>query len=123
MSEHVLVVDDDPAFRGLLREVLMEEGFAVETAATGEEALDQVANDPPRVLVLDVELPRLDGWAVLRHIRAERDERRQVPVVLMSVGPYRRHAAAHAQAADYLAKPFDLDALVHSVERFTARQA
>jgi|SRR5581483_4717161 len=119
MSEHVLVVDDDSAFRDLLREVLAEEGFAVKTAATGEEALDQVASDPPRVLVLDVELPRLDGWAVLRRMR---EAQRHVPVVLMSVGPHRRYAAAHAQAADYLAKPFDLDDLVHRVERFTARQ-
>jgi DNA-binding response OmpR family regulator len=119
MSEHVLVVDDDPAFRGLLREVLVEEGFAVKSAATGEEALEQVAADPPGVLVLDIELPRLDGWAVLRRVQAGPHP---VPVVLMSVGPHRRHAAVHARAAGYLAKPFDLDDLVHRVECFTARQ-
>jgi two-component system, OmpR family, response regulator len=119
MAEHVLVVDDDPVFRGLLREVLTEEGFAVKTAATGEEALAQVASDPPGVLVLDIELPRLDGWAVLRRVQ---EGPHPVPVVLMSVGPHRRHAAAHAHAVDYLAKPFDLDDLVHNVARFTTRQ-
>jgi DNA-binding response OmpR family regulator len=119
MSQHVLIVDDDPALRGLLSEVLADDGFTVQSVATGEEALNQVATDPPGLLLLDADLPHLDGWTVLRRVR---EGQYPVPVVLMSVGPHRRRATARAQAAGYLAKPFELDDLIHSVERFARRQ-
>src|SRR4051794_19845046 len=66
----VLVVDDEATIRQALERALRLEGFAVETAAGGREALDAVARRPPAVIVLDVTMPDLDGVSVVRRLRA-----------------------------------------------------
>ncbi len=58
----VLIVDDEPNIRGFLRMALEDEGFSVETAANGKEALDKVRRRPPDAVLLDLLMPVLDGW-------------------------------------------------------------
>jgi DNA-binding response OmpR family regulator len=119
MSQHVLIVDDEPAIRSLLTEVLTEEGFAAADAANGREALEQIATDTPHLVLLDVQMPVLSGWDVLTALQ---DAQVHVPVVLMSAGVRVQQEAERQHAAGYLAKPFALADLIAVVERFTQRQ-
>jgi two-component system response regulator PrrA len=118
MSQQILVVDDDPHIRSVILDVLADEGFVVASAADGRDALAQIAAAAPALVLLDLQMPVLSGWDVLRALRASQA---RVPVVLMSAGVRVREEAARLQAAGYLAKPFALDDLVAVVERYTRR--
>ena len=115
----VLVVDDDPKIVTLVRTYLEREGFAVVTAADGRTALAAVAASQPRLIVLDLMLPELDGLALMRIVR----ERSEVPIVILSA----RGSAAdrvygiHEGADDYLVKPFSPAELVVRVKAVLRR--
>jgi two-component system response regulator MprA len=109
-GSRLLVVDDDPALARTLRRALGIEGYAVECAADGAEALHRLTNAHYDAVLLDVSLPRLDGLAVCRRMRERRDT---TPVLMLTaretVGD--RVAGLDAGADDYLVKPFALDEL------------
>jgi two-component system response regulator MprA len=109
-GSRLLVVDDDPALARTLRRALGIEGYAVECAADGAEALHRLTNARYDAVLLDVSLPRLDGLAVCRRMRERRDT---TPVLMLTaretVGD--RVAGLDAGADDYLVKPFALDEL------------
>ncbi|HZQ34291.1 MAG TPA: response regulator [Dehalococcoidia bacterium] len=113
---HVLIVDDEPTIRRLVQTVLELEGHKVTTADDGQQALDRVGEQPPDVLVLDVRLPGIDGWEVLRRLDALQLGTR---VVLLSAAPDIDLAAGDGATA-VLAKPFEIDHLVAAVDRLTA---
>src|SRR5688572_31530188 len=106
----VLVVDDEPAVRTALERALRLEGYDVELAADGAEALHRVSLHAPDSVVLDVLIPNLDGLWVCRRLRAADDH---TPVLMLtardSVGD--RVAGLDAGADDYLVKPFALEEL------------
>ena len=106
----LLVVDDDPALSRTLRRALGIEGYDVECAPDGAEALQRLADGHFDAVVLDVSMPRVDGLAVCRSMRARRD---RTPVLMLTardlVGD--RVAGLDAGADDYLVKPFALDEL------------
>ena len=106
----VLVVDDDPAVRTALERALRLEGYEVELAAGGDEALRRVALAPPDAIVLDVLMPELDGLAVCRRLREAADE---TPVLMLTArdGVADRVDGLDAGADDYLVKPFALEEL------------
>src|SRR5881296_2398056 len=99
----ILVVDDDPKILQLVRMYLEREGFAVATASDGLAALAAVREQPPRLMVLDLMLPALDGFAVLRAARADSD----LPVLILSArGTTSDRVSGIASGADdYLPKP------------------
>jgi two-component system response regulator MprA len=103
-------VDDDPALSRTLRRALGVEGYDVDTAPDGAEALQRLAAAHYDAVVLDVNMPRVDGLAVCRSMRARRD---RTPVLMLTardqVGD--RVAGLDAGADDYLVKPFALDEL------------
>jgi two-component system response regulator MprA len=107
----VLVVDDDPAVRESLRRSLAFNGYQVELAADGEQALRAVADSRPDAVVLDVMMPRLDGLATCRALRAAGDD---VPVLMLTARDEvaDRVAGLDAGADDYLPKPFALEELL-----------
>src|SRR5437879_3959870 len=115
----VLVVDDDPKIVTLVRTYLEREGFPVVTAGDGRAALAAVAQAQPRLIVLDLMLPELDGLALMRIVR----ERSEVPIVILSA----RGSAAdrvygiHEGADDYLVKPFSPAELVVRVKAVLRR--
>jgi two-component system response regulator MprA len=117
MDRYILVVDDDPDIRDLLEQTLTMEGFAVRTAAHGRDALTCMAQAPPAAILLDLNMPVMDGWQLLQELRA-RDV--AVPVVFMSAGQPVRDEAAHYQVDGYLAKPFELDDVVRVVRHATS---
>jgi CheY-like chemotaxis protein len=109
----VLVVDDDTSTLAGLRALLEEEGYQVEVAAGGEEALSIVTEQAPDVVLLDVCMPEMSGWELQDRLRWGGHT---MPVIFMSANhDYRRPALRRADG--YLPKPFDSDLLVETIER------
>lgn len=116
----ILVVDDDAKIVALVRTYLERAGFEVVTAGSGPAALEAMARDQPRLMVLDVMLPGLDGLEITRELR----ERRQtIPVLIMSArGTVDDRIRGLAEGADdYLAKPFSPAELVERVRAILRR--
>jgi two-component system response regulator MprA len=111
----VLVVDDDPAIRAFVAELLADEGYAVRTATNGHDALAVLASWRPDVILLDLMMPEMDGWAFLARQRLHRDLVR-IPVIVMSAGYNLQDGVRHILAADVVAKPFAIDQLLAEVE-------
>lgn len=120
----VLVVDDDPTICELLAMTLGVEGFDVETAYDGAEALARIAADPPDVMIADVMMPELDGRDLTRRIRAN-PAVQDLPIILCSAMSEDRDQwrAWRTGADSFVAKPFDPDELIVEVQRLlTARR-
>jgi len=111
VTPHLLVVDDDPAIRRILTLVLEDEGYEVETAADGLEALSKVEEAPPDLLLLDLRLPRMDGIDLLMRV----GELPVTPPSIVVSALDNRHLARAAGAADFVRKPFDFEVLLDSV--------
>jgi DNA-binding response OmpR family regulator len=119
--QRILAVDDDPAILRALRRGLVLEGFEVDTAESGKEALARIAATPPDAVVLDVSMPGLSGIEVCTTLREQGTE---VPVLMLSAldEVTDRVAGLAAGADDYLVKPFDLRELalrLHALLRRT----
>ncbi len=110
------MVDDDPAIRDVVAETLDLEGFEVETASNGFEALAKMRENVPDAVVLDLMMPVLDGWGFVERCRSE-PSLGDVPIVVMSAGHRVATVAGQIGAAGYVSKPFDLDALIEAVEQ------
>jgi signal transduction histidine kinase/CheY-like chemotaxis protein len=113
----VLVIEDDPSTVRLLREFLEPAGYAMSVASTGEAGLALAMQRRPSAVILDVLLPGLDGWEVLRRLKAEAGLR-DVPVVIVTVVDERGIGLALG-AIDYLVKPVERDALLACLARYT----
>ena len=113
----VLIVDDDIETLAVERQLLAESGFRVVEAHNGSEALQAMQADPPAVVVLDVQMPGMDGPSFARELRMGL---RRVPLVILTGVADPRHEADRCNAEAYLAKPFDAQELVNVVRRFAA---
>ncbi len=119
-SDLVLVVDDDAPTRDLLSRFLAREGFAVRTATDGEEGLRLARALRPRAILLDVMMPRVDGWAMLSALKADQ-ELADIPVIMVSF-VQEKGLAFSLGAADYLTKPVDWRRLKAAVEPFRSAE-
>ncbi len=113
-SARVLVVDDDPSILDTVSSILVGEGFQVMSAAGGEEALSLSRTWHPTLVLLDMRMPVMDGWAVARALH---ETGSRVPIVVMTAAENARRWADEIGAAGHLAKPFALDELIACVER------
>jgi CheY-like chemotaxis protein len=113
----VLVVDDDESIREALEVVLSSEGYAVRLARDGAEALQLLKRWMPNVILLDMKMPGVDGWAFADAYRSLPDPR--PPVIVLTAAPDAPRWAAEIAADDVLAKPFDLANLLDIVARHT----
>jgi CheY-like chemotaxis protein len=111
----ILVVDDDAATRAAERAVLAEDGFRVIEARDGDEAMRAVQDDPPAVVVLDIQMPGVDGPAFARALRSAL---RHVPLVVLTAANDPKREADRCNAEAYLRKPFNAPELVRVVRRF-----
>jgi DNA-binding NtrC family response regulator len=104
----ILVVDDDEETVTLLREILLKEGYNVDTAADGKIALDKVGSRPPDLVISDIHMPDLDGMSLLAELRVRYQD---VPVILMTAYGSLKTAVdgLRSGAFDYLSKPFIVD--------------
>ena len=109
----VLVIDDDPSIRQVVGYVLSDEGYDVVEAADGQAALAAIERRHPDVILLDMKMPGMDGWAFVRRYRERYGHRS--PIVVLTAAQDAARRGAEVDADGYLAKPFDLDALVERV--------
>src|SRR2546423_6487262 len=118
----VLVVDDEDEVRRVAADLLAAEGIAVTTACDGVEALAQAAADPPDVVVLDVQMPRLDGLGTLQRLRTDLPD---VAVIMVTghADVATAVAAMRLGAYDFLLKPLMLDDFIPTVQRAMERNA
>ena len=119
MSKTLLVVDDDPAIRAVLGEALESEGYAVALAADGLEAIHQMNGTCPALILLDIMMPRMDGFAFAEELE-RRGLRSAIPILVLSAGGRARSAAEQLGAEGYVAKPFQLAQLLDEVSRLAA---
>ena len=121
---HLLVVDDDPRLRGLLRRYLSDSGFRVTAAADAKEARAQLASFAFDLVVLDVMMPGENGLDLTRALRTERSVSGAVPVLLLTAmaEPEDRVNGLETGADDYLAKPFEPRELVLRIRNILQRR-
>lgn len=109
----VLVVDDEPQVAWVLRFSLEHEGYRTYTASNGIEALEELGRHHPKVVVLDLMMPEMDGWAVLREMtKLPAEERPRVIIVSALTGPDDKAKATALGADAFVPKPFDVEELI-----------
>jgi two-component system, OmpR family, response regulator MprA len=121
MKAHILLVDDDRRIAEALRRPLAYDGYSVDVALRGDDALRKALEHPPDLIILDVMLPGLDGLEVCRRLREAGD---QVPVIMLTAKDAiaDRVAGLDIGADDYLVKPVDLDELMARVRALLRRR-
>ncbi len=119
-SERILVVEDDESIRELVSTVLRFTGFPVETAVSGSAALAEARKSTFDLLVLDVNLPDIDGFSICRKLRQDRND---VPVIFLTArdDPADLRAGFLGGGDDYLTKPFSLEELLLRIEAILRR--
>jgi two-component system chemotaxis response regulator CheY len=113
-SPTILIVDDDAALRSLLSDGLTLLGFRVETAANGIDGLQAVERELPHIVLLDLQMPVLDGRGFARALAARG---LHLPIIVMTGNHDGEHVAREVGATAYIKKPFDFDHMVNALER------
>ena len=122
MTERILVADDDPDILQVVRVNLELEGYEVETALDGQEALDKAIESPVDLILLDIMMPRMDGLTALHRIRASAATGNSSIILLTARGlPEDRVRGLELGADDYITKPFDVSELVARVKAVLRR--
>ena len=125
MKTKLMVVDDDPNIRELVRLYLEKEGFEVTCAERGDEAVKMFRATPPNLMLLDVMLPGMDGWQVCREVRKISN----IPIIMLTAKDetFDKVLGLELGADDYIVKPFDMKELVARIKavirRFQAADA
>lgn len=127
MAETILVADDEAGIRDLVRLYLEKEGFRVQTAGNGAEALALAEQDPPALIILDLMMPEMDGWEVGRRLRVEGGHQLRaggdIPILILTARDedIDKIVALEMGADDYLTKPFNPRELVARVRAILRR--
>ncbi len=121
LGQRMLVIDDDPSVCELMTRLCGKEGYEVVTAGTGEEGLKLAREKRPNLITLDVMMPGMDGWTVLKTLKAD-PQLSSIPVVMMTIADDRARGLALG-ASDYLVKPVDRNRLAGVLEAHRAGPA
>ena len=117
----ILVIDDDPAVRDMMKRFLSKEGFRVETASSGQEGLLRARDLRPDVITLDVMMPGMDGWSVLSALKTN-PTLASIPVVMMTIVSDKNLGFALG-ATEYLTKPVDREQLVGLLRKYQCERS
>ena len=119
MKTRIMVVDDDPNIRELVRLYLEKEGFEIVTAERGDEAVKLFRASPPNLMLLDVMLPGMDGWQVCREVRKISN----IPIIMLTAKgeTFDKVLGLELGADDYIVKPFDMKELVARIKAVIRR--
>jgi CheY-like chemotaxis protein len=109
----ILLVEDEPAIAELMVRILRRAGYTVRVVMDGTAALAALADDPPAIMILDLVLPRMSGWAVLDHLHRNHY---QVPVIIMTANPSVSARLSGYRIQQYLVKPFLRDELLGAID-------
>jgi CheY-like chemotaxis protein len=113
----ILLVDDDRDILAAERQILVDHGFSVREATDGGAALRAIDTEPPAMIVLDVQMPGVDGPTFAGELRKRL---RHVPLVILTAAPDPKREADRCNAEAFLRKPFQADDLLRLVRRFSA---
>lgn len=116
----ILIVEDNKQISGVLRDFLANEGYSVSIASTGEEALELYYEYSPRLIVLDIMLPGIDGFAVCQKIRSESN----TPILIVSAKNTKTDKlnGLNLGADDYIEKPYDIDIMIAKISGIFKRR-
>jgi DNA-binding response OmpR family regulator len=124
-QQSVLVIDDDAEVRQLLKTALENQGTSVETVGDGEAGLAWAGDQHPSLILLDMNLPGSDGFAILRSLK-ESQATKDIPVIAMTGSPDLKTSARarvlSLGASDFITKPFDLNMLVTEIRLFLSTE-
>ena len=112
----VMVVEDDQDLALLLRTVLEDQGYAIETAANGRQALELLAGENPDLILLDMKMPVMNGWQFAEEYHRRYDS--PAPIVVLTASEQAARNAREVKASAWLGKPFDLGTLVSMVRDY-----
>lgn len=112
-KKSVLVVDDEPKVLKFIEINLKLHGFEVMTSTSGQEALDLVKLAKPDIVILDVVMPGIDGFQVLKELRTFTD----LPIIVFSASPGNHENAMRLGASDFIPKPFKGDEMVNRIKK------
>ena len=120
MSLRILLVEDNPQNRYLMTFLLEKHGYTVEVAEDGEQALAMLHESSPDLILMDMQLPRVDGYEATRRIKAS-DRLRSIPLVALTAHSMKgdRTKAIEAGCDAYVTKPVDADEIIAVIERLT----
>ena len=111
----VLIVDDDADVRTMLGEVLRHHGYVLEMAANGAEAIDRLTDGTYSVVLLDLLMPNVDGFEVLKFLRERRPESARCLIVMTALAEVSRQLYSYREVVHVVKKPFDLDDLLSRI--------
>lgn len=117
----ILIADDEPALRSLLKTNLSFEGFETITASNGEEALRAIREETPDVVLLDVMMPVMDGWQVLEELSKNGNRKTRVILVTAKASSEAQLQGWELGCDEYLTKPFDLDVMITRIVEVAGR--
>ena len=120
----LLVVDDEPEINKLVARIFEKRGYRVTTALDGAEALASVKRDRPDLIMLDLNLPKIDGWEVCRQLKSD-PATKSIPIIMLTAAHANvddAHIGLGLGADEYVAKPFVKAVLLHNVERLLGRE-
>ncbi len=114
MSRLILVVDDDEGIQHFLQVALEAEGYEVMIAEDGQSALDKLATNTPDLIILDLMMPRMNGYDFVKALE-QQGQRQKLPLLLLTADIHAQEQAALLAVNAYLSKPFDLPDLLDTV--------
>ncbi|BCL83469.1 Hpt domain-containing protein [Ktedonobacteria bacterium brp13] len=115
-GKHILVVDDSPSVRRVVSTMLKQNGWAVQMARDGVEALEMISNETPAAVLLDVEMPRMDGYELISTVRAQ-EQYRTLPLIVLTSRAASKHQqrAMSLGASSYVVKPYQDEELLNTI--------
>ena len=122
---HILVVDDDQDIRKLVEKILINQGHKVSQAEDGETGLGFAIVKKPDLIILDLNLPKMDGFEVCRRLKTDKATR-EIPVIMLTAAFQELEDAQRGfelGADEYVIKPFASDLLMHNIERLLKQKS
>ena len=122
-AKKILVVDDEPDVASLLTLMLKSQGYTVINAVDGQEALEKARGESPDLILLDVMLPRMDGYKVARMLKFD-ENYSHIPIIMLTAKIQERDKATGLEMGvnDYLTKPFDTAVLLAKIKERLAKK-
>ena len=123
MSKRILYIEDNPENRLLMRRVLMAEGYIIEEAVDGQSGLQKAAESPPDLILMDINLPEIDGYEVTARLK-QLPNMTGVPIIAVTANVMKgdREKTLAAGCDGYIQKPIDIDLLPGQIESFLKKE-
>jgi two-component system chemotaxis response regulator CheY len=118
MAKRILTIDDSKTIRDMLRLTLLDAGFEVLQAVDGQDGIEVLAKEPVDIVITDINMPKMDGYGVIRHMRAVAAHKSTPVLVLTTESEVeKRNLAREAGATGWMVKPFDPDRLIATINK------